>query len=60
MAGTLARVVVAPQRAWGGYLRALERSPRKTKGTTSVVAALLGDALAQHLSNSDKRRDEWE
>lgn len=60
MAGTLARVVIAPQRVWGAYLANLQRAPRKTKCATSVVAAVLGDAIAQFISHSDERRSDWE
>lgn len=58
-AAALTRVIAAPpRRLWGHYIKQLERSPRATKSCTSVLAALLGDALAQHISNSDK--DSWE
>lgn len=51
----LSRAVIRPsQRLWGTYIKHLERSPRATKSFTSVCAAILGDALAQHISNIDK------
>jgi len=59
MASALARAVIQPpRRAWSTYIRALEHSPRATKSFTSVIAAALGDALAQHISNMDK--PQWE
>lgn len=51
----LSRAVIRPaQTGWARYCERLERSPRATKSFTSVCAAILGDALAQHISNSDK------
>lgn len=59
MSAALTRLVTAPpKRAWSAYIRALSKSPVKVKASTSFVAAILGDALAQHIS---ARRDgrEW-
>lgn len=58
-AAAISRALVHPPvQAWRSYLGHLERNPRATKSTTSVVAAILGDALAQHISNRDKPH--WE
>jgi len=40
-------VLEQPKRLWGYYLHHLDRSPILTKTCTSVIASLLGDALAQ-------------
>ena len=47
-----------PTRAWKNYIKNLERSPRATKSFTSVVAAILGDSLAQHISHRGEKQ--WE
>ena len=57
-AGVFSRVVQPPVRLWGTYIKHLEKSPRATKSATSVAAAILGDALAQNISNIDK--PQWE
>jgi hypothetical protein len=38
-----------PRRAWGSYITQLNRNPIQTKMATSVVAAALGDSLAQRM-----------
>lgn len=59
-AGSLTRSILQPpQRLWRVYTKHLDRSPRATKSFTSVVAAILGDALAQYISNIDKK-GRWE
>ncbi|PSC74754.1 Calmodulin [Micractinium conductrix] len=55
-ASALSRVLAAPpKRAWARYIHHLERSPRLTKSCTSVVAACLGDFLAQKISHWDEK-----
>ena len=44
-----------PVRLWAAYLSHLEARPRATKLCTSAAAALLGDALAQHLAGRRRR-----
>lgn len=39
-----------PGRLWGSYITKLAKNPVQTKMATSCAAALLGDAIAQHLS----------
>ena len=57
--GSLSRALGRqPMRAWRSYIKNLERSPRATKSFTSVVAAVLGDSLAQCISNRNEK--EWE
>ena len=55
----LARLCVQPAGVWRRYISALERTPRLTKASTSVAAALLGDALAQHVSHR-QHKQAWE
>jgi hypothetical protein len=47
-----------PIRVWQNYIKHLERSPRATKSFTSVVAAVLGDSLAQYISHRGEKQ--WE
>lgn len=59
MAASISRALVqVPRRTWGNYIKSLESRPRATKAFTSVCAAILGDALAQHIANHDKNN--WE
>ena len=47
----LSRAVLhQPGRLWGSYMKTLNRKPVQTKVATSMAAALLGDAIAQHMS----------
>ncbi|KAL4431310.1 hypothetical protein ABPG75_006566 [Micractinium tetrahymenae] len=60
MAAAISRALVqVPRRTWGSYIKSLESRPRATKSFTSVCAAILGDALAQHIANNGKGGD-WE
>lgn len=61
MAASLSRALVqVPRRTWGSYIKSLESRPRATKSFTSVCAAILGDALAQHIANSGKNNWEYD
>lgn len=55
-AAARALLVQPPKRLWATYIKQLERRPRAVKSATSIIAALLGDSLAQHISNSGKER----
>jgi hypothetical protein len=60
-AAAISRALVQPPvLVWRAYLGHLERNPRTTKSFTSVIAALAGDALAQHISNRDKTQWEYD
>lgn len=48
-------LVQAPRRAWNRYLSILESNPARTKIATSVMAAFVGDMIAQRMTHSDSK-----
>lgn len=46
-------------RAWGAYTQVLHRRPVPTKVATSVVAAVMGDLLAQRMARPAIKPDNW-
>jgi protein Mpv17 len=55
--GTALAFTRAPKALWSSYKRTLDSNPIRTKAATSVGAALIGDALAQHFSRSADNPD---